>query len=166
MHGIPDGGITIWVKILFAGKQPMYIGSFYRPTNRDPKPLIELGKAVEKLTSKNRLPNIILCGDFNTPDINWTTYSMMTGHNKPQYGKELNQTLLDLVNDNMLSQMQHAPIRGDNILDLCFTTLPDQIKRVEVVPGISDHEAVTIHLDTANMPGRNQGRCINSERVT
>ena len=40
---------SMWVNIIFAGKQPMYIGSFYRPTNRDPNPLIAPGKAVEKL---------------------------------------------------------------------------------------------------------------------
>ena len=56
--------------------------------------------------------------------------------------------------------MQHAPIRGDNILDLCFTTLPDQIKRVEVVPGMSDHEAVTIHLDTTVKYARKKPRMV------
>ena len=108
---------TVWVKIIFAGKQPLYVGSFYRPTNEDPSPLEELDKAVRKLTSKNSLPNILLCGDFNTPDINWDNNSMKKS---PQYGKKLNQTLLDLVNDNMLTQMQHEPSRGDNILDLVF----------------------------------------------
>jgi endonuclease/exonuclease/phosphatase (EEP) superfamily protein YafD len=50
-----------------------YVRSFYRPTNDEPKPLEELDKALRKLTSKNSLPNIILGGDFNTPDINWNT---------------------------------------------------------------------------------------------
>jgi hypothetical protein len=138
-----------WVKILFAGKQPLYIGCFYRPTNDDPKALTELDEALKKLTSKNNLPNIILGGDFNTPHINWETNTIVNGQNKPQYGKKLNQTLLDLVNDNMLAQKQHKPTRGENILDLCFTTIPDQIKNIDTVPGMSDHDAVTVDLDIA-----------------
>ena len=49
----------------------------------------------------------------------------------------------------MLTQTQHKQTWGDNVLDLCFTTIPDQIKEVDVVPGISDHDAVIIELDTA-----------------
>ncbi|XP_072042992.1 uncharacterized protein [Amphiura filiformis] len=73
---------------------------------------------------------------------------MKTGPNKPQYGKRLNQTLIDLANDNMLVQMQHIPTRGENILDLVFTNIPDQLRKVETVPGISDHDAVIVQLDT------------------
>ena len=88
---------SICVKIIFAGKQPLYVGSMYRPTDEDTKALEELDKALKKLTSRNSLPNIILTGDFNTPDINWTTKSIIEGKNKPQYGKKLSQLLLDVV---------------------------------------------------------------------
>ena len=77
---------------------------------------------MKKLTSKSTLPNIIWAGDFNTPDIDWENNTIVTGKNKPQYGIPVNQTLIDLANDNMLSQLQHIPSRGDNILDLVFTT--------------------------------------------
>ena len=49
----------------------------------------------------------------------------------------------------MLTQVQSNPTRGDNVLDLCSTTLTDQIKKVKVVLGISDHNAVVIELDSA-----------------
>ena len=139
---------AIWIKIIFAGKQPLFVGSFYRPKNNDPTPLVKLDEAVKKLTSKTTLPNIVLAGDFNTPDIDWENNTIVSGKNKPQYGMRLNQTLMDLANDNMLSQMQHSPSRGDNILDLIFTTIPDQIRKVETVPGMSDHDAVAVELDT------------------
>ena len=42
----------------------------------------------------------------------------------------------------MLAQMQHEPSIGDNILDLVFTTIPDQVKNVNTVPGMADHDAV------------------------
>ena len=59
---------AVWIKIIFAGKQPLFVGSFYRPTNADPKSLVNLDEAVKKLTSKTMLPNIILAGDINTPE--------------------------------------------------------------------------------------------------
>ena len=151
---------SVWGKIIFAGKQPLYVGSFYRPTNCDPKPLEELDRAVRKLTGKNSLPNIILCGDFNTPSINWDNNSIIKGQNGPQYGKKLNQTLLDLANDNMLTQVQHEPTQGENILDLVFTTIPDQVKKVNAVSGMADHDAVSAELDTAVKYSRKQPRTV------
>ena len=146
---------ALWIKILFAGKQPLYIGSFYRPTNTDPVPLQKLDEVLKTLTGKATLPNIILTGDFNMPDINWENNTIKAN---PQYGKFINQTLLDMGNDNMLSQLQHLPTRGDNILDLVYTTLPDQVQSIETVPGISDHDAVTVHLDTTVKYGRKKPR--------
>ena len=63
-------------------------------------------------------------------------------------------------NDNMLSQLQRLPTRGDNILDLVYTTLPDQVQSIETVPGISDHDAVTVHLDTTVKYGRKKPRTV------
>ena len=91
------------------------------------------------------------------PDINWENNTIKT---KPQYGKFINQTLLDMGNDNMLSQLQRIPTRGDNILDLVYTTLPDQVQSIETVPGISDHDAVTVHLDTTVRYGRKKPRTV------
>ncbi|XP_072028193.1 uncharacterized protein [Amphiura filiformis] len=149
---------AIWVKILFAGKQPLYVGCFYRPTDRDPIPLTKLDEAVKKLTGKSALPNIILTGDFNTPDIDWENGTIVTGENKPQYGRHLNQTMINLANDNMLSQVQRIPTRGENILDLVFTTIPDQIRKVETAPGMSDHDAVAVQLDTTVKYARKKPR--------
>ena len=72
----------------------------------------------------------------------------------------LNQTLLDLANDNMLTQVQHEPTRGENILDLVFTTIPDQVKKVNAVPGMADHDAVSAELDTAVKYSRKQPRTV------
>ena len=47
----------------------------------------------------------------------------------------------------MLCQMQRNTTRGDNILDLVFTTIPDQIKNIDIAPGMADHDAVSVELD-------------------
>ena len=44
-------------------------------------------------------------------------------------------------------QMVEEPTRGDNTLDLIITSRPNQINRIQVMPGISDHSAVYAEFD-------------------
>ena len=60
----------------------------------------------------------------------------------PQYGKEINKKLTDIVNENDLTQVVREPTRVNNILDLMFTTNPGLISSVEVHPGMSDHNVI------------------------
>jgi len=102
-------------------RKPLYIGSFYRtPSNDDPDVINKLHDSMSKLTCKDTvLPNIILTGDFNVPDINWDNMSI---RNNPNYSLQLNNTMIDFVNANYLSQLTDQPTRNDNILDLTLTT--------------------------------------------
>ena len=54
--------------------------------------------------------------------------------------------LLTISKDNFLDQMVTKPTRitevTDNTLDLFFCNNPSLVNRVEVIPGISDHEAI------------------------
>jgi hypothetical protein len=52
----------------------------------------------------------------------------------PQYGKEINKKLIDIVNENDLTQVVREPTRGNNILDLMFTTNPGLISRLRCIP--------------------------------
>ena len=60
----------------------------------------------------------------------------------------------------MLSQMQHLPTRGDSVLDLVFTTIPDQIIKIDTTPGMADHDAVIVQLDTTVKYGRKKPRIV------
>jgi hypothetical protein len=51
----------------------------------------------------------------------------------------INKKLTDIVNENELTQIVREPTRGNNIIDLMFTTNPGLISSVEVHPGMSDH---------------------------
>ena len=44
----------------------------------------------------------------------------------------------------MLEQVIFEPTKGDNILDLCFTSHPGPIRQYKIVLGLSDHKAVII----------------------
>ena len=92
--------------------------------------------------SAPRFPNMIIAGDFNLPDINWAKHTVESS----QYSSELNQTALDAMDGMFLTQMVSKPTRGDNILDLIFTSSPDLIRNICIKPGIGDHDSVTAEL--------------------
>ena len=124
---------------------PIYIVSFYRPTDRNPIPLKDLQAELEKLFNRKSTPKLLLCGDFNVPDISWQNYSI---DDNPQYGLPVNEAMLDLVERFHLEQLVQVPTRLDNILDLILTTMPDSVSNIKVIPGMSDHEAVIAECET------------------
>jgi hypothetical protein len=68
----------------------------------------------------------------STPDIIW---EVLTVNNNPNYSMQLNNTILDFVNANFLTQLTNTPTRNDNILDLVLSTNPDIIYDLEIHPG-------------------------------
>ena len=63
--------------------------------------------------------------------------------------------LINLLNDNGLTQLVTKPTRIENALDLMITNNPTRVNRTEILPGISDHEVVICELDissTTNKP--------------
>jgi hypothetical protein len=125
----------IWTKIQTMAKD-LFVGSFYMP-HRDISHLncldISLGKITEK---KGR--NILLCGDFNCPDVNWNTHNVPPG----AQDRKAQQKLVEIAEKYQLHQVQEEPTRGDNLLDLVFTTNPTLLKASVSTPGLSDHDAV------------------------
>ena len=69
----PDEGEVIWIKVQTQGNKELYIGSFY-VTHRQKAHLDCLDRSLQKITVKKDR-HIILCGDFNCPDIDWDTHS-------------------------------------------------------------------------------------------
>ncbi|KAI8495879.1 hypothetical protein Bbelb_262950 [Branchiostoma belcheri] len=54
----------------------------------------------------------------------------------------LHNMFIDILSDHGLEQMVDRPTRGENTLYLIVTNNPQLIPRVEVLPGLSDHDAV------------------------
>ena len=54
--------------------------------------------------------------------------------------------ITEVLNDSNLTQTVSLPTRDSNILDLFFTTNPTLVKRVSIIPGISDHDIVQIQV--------------------
>ena len=59
---------------------------------------------------------------------------------------------LDSINDNGLEQLVLEPTRGKNVLDLIFCSYPHIISDINIIPGMSDHEAILFNLNGGNKP--------------
>ena len=140
------------------GIKPIYLCSFYRPPDGLKDPILRLTAALNKLYDKSsQPPNIILAGDFNFPNLLWEGGIGSVDPN-PTYGPEANHLFIETTKDYGLEQLVSQPTRGNHILDLALiTTHPDMLHDLEIVPGISDHEAITfqLNLDVIKLPSNN-----------
>ena len=104
---------------------------FYNPPGFRVDALLQLQNSLSSLP--NTLP-IVLCGDFNLPNINWS-------HSSPSPSATL---LCDLLHDYNLQQVVLEPTRVSSILDLVFTNKVNGVCDVRVVDNLpgTDHDAV------------------------
>ena len=126
----------IWVKLKLKKAKELLISCFYMP-HRDINILNEFEKSVQQVDQRGTR-NIVICGDFNCPDINWE-YGFTSNQAS---NKGVQDRLIDISVENSLSQLQEEPTRQNNILDLIFVTNPSLVKNITTIPGLSDHNAV------------------------
>ena len=84
-----------------------------------------------------------MVGDFNFPNIHWDTLENTSGVNELVF--------VELLNDHYLSQLINTPTRGNNILDLVITNMPDLVSLTRILPPeersvFTDHHAITFDL--------------------
>ena len=122
--------------ILRLHKPALIIILMYRPPNclpEDFNDIISRSRAII-LSMSSPLPNIIMLGDFNFPDINWLN---------PDYNCPDASPLILFSDCLFLNQQVSAPTRKSNILDLFF--FPDDfINCIDITDSvISDHRIIT-----------------------
>ena len=132
----------IWVKVKCRFHKDIIIGGCYRPNVSDTKTLADLRESVESLHQRKRSFGLILAGDFNLPGWDWTNRTLKPKTPYPS----LHHDFMALVDDAYLVQHVEEPTRKENTLDLICTNLSDQVNRVKVIPGISDHDIVYMEL--------------------
>lgn len=116
----------------------------YRPPKRDDDARQYVQLLVECLLSCEVIHHTrLIVGDFNLPNIDWTTLS---GSND-----RVDNLFIDFVVQNALSQVVDFPTRYSSVLDLVFTNTEQVV--VSVCPhdpvGRSDHNAVELSLGLA-----------------
>ena len=127
---------NLWVKVQITGSRPLLIGAYYKPHEHDPESFKEFARSLD-LASKLNCHTWIM-GDINLPRLDWTTPSPDDNCNYSTFYREC----IDTFNDHCLEQMMNLPTRGQNILDLFFTTNPTLVNKISTTPGISDHDAI------------------------
>ena len=135
----------VWVKLCLNKSKPIYVCSLYRPPGSSPEPLFELNDILTTIHESSVSPEILLAGDFNLPDLRFEDGIGYVNRN-PTYGYEINSLFVEIMNNYGFEQLVTQPTRKNHLLDLVLSTNPDIIENVQVVPGISDHEAVTCQL--------------------
>jgi len=143
----------IWAKLQIPNSKPLCMCSFYRPPNNNVTPIAMLNNFLSDLSQNEspQMPQIFLARDLNLPNITWLDGTGLISPN-PTYGIDVNQSLLETINEFGLDQVVTDPTRGENILDLVFSSHLESVSNVEVIPGISDHEAVYCELHLDNKP--------------
>ena len=127
----------LWLE-LHASRGVVNLVTYYHQPTTITDSLHSLHSAVAAVCSSSP---IIVCGDFNVPDVDWITTS-------PKVKSLLPQTLCQLVHDNFFSQLLSSPTRGGNILDLLLTSHPHFISSVQIIDSLPgcDHDALHFSL--------------------
>jgi hypothetical protein len=117
--------------------------------------------------------DVMLIGDFNLPNIDWSTSMIKSG--SPQATIDSAKDLLDLMDSHFMDQYVIEDTRSTNILDLFITNNETIFQDIEVVDTpLSDHRIVKISLtdDPAYQPilttkefERNSFRSLNLEKA-
>ena len=94
--------------------------------------------------------NIVIFGDFNLPDIQWSTYTCSSSR--------LYQSFMECIVENALTQHVTAPTRGANILDFILSIDPMVVTMVTTsnnfrfLDKASDHSALKCTINLLYVP--------------
>ena len=133
----------IWASIKLTGRKTLYLCAYYRRDVSDENSLKEFRASLTKVASI-RNAQLIIGGDMNFCDWDWARQAIKPGCKHTR----LHNEFMELIRDHGMEQMVLEPTRGSNTLDLIVTNIPHQISRVEVIPGLSDHDIVYCELSS------------------
>ncbi len=154
-------GPLVLVKLRVIGRPPIHIGSFYRHPGHKLDELRLLEENMGKIAKNGVLPETIIGGDFNLPGMQWND-PISIKHN-PQYGIAVNEIFLEIKDFFGFTQIIKENTRGLNVLDICCVKTSDLYSNINIVPGISDHDAMTVTVNQ-NSTANHQGKFINSRK--
>ena len=140
----------VWAKIELPGGKGVHICSFYSPPDSSIAPLEDLERVVKTINPFSD-QHVIVAGDLNCGDIDWDNYIVRPGAYDPQP----NDKLLEVSYNLSLTNVQTNPTRKGRNLDIYLTSNPSLIKKVTLVPGMSDHEGMAI-IDSDIKPKLNK----------
>lgn len=144
-----------WAKLEVAGQRDLYLCSYYNPKTSNTKSLEELEKSLN-MASKINNAFIIVGGDFNFPGWNWKQKILKPGTTNT----DLHYKFGEILDNNGLTQVVEESTRENNILDLIITNNPTRINRLDIIPGVSDHDIVYTEIDASPIKRKQPARKI------
>ena len=91
----------------------------------------------------SRIAHVLVGGDFNCSDIEWSHMQVPHGIQKDSLSSNF------WIGKHCLTQVVNIPTRNDKALDLLFTHAPSPVNRVNGMPptGKADHDIVYVNHD-------------------
>ena len=138
---------SIICKITVQGsRDPFIFAVMYRSPSLTAEDNDKLNRQVNSLLSQYSQKNVIITGDFNYPDINWTKETCLTRETHCAY------KFFETVQENFTLQLIKEPThhRGEqtpNILDLLLVNKEDLIQNVELQAPIGKSHHSIIYFD-------------------
>ncbi|XP_072050267.1 uncharacterized protein [Amphiura filiformis] len=129
----------LWCQLNIQGRRPILFGTLYKPKHDDIETVEDLAVMLETINNHSKLKDVVIQGDLNQPNIDWVNKKVIVNHPASKITAE---RLLQTVQEHGLDQVVDKPTRLNSILDLVLTNNSSFIKNVEVIPCLSDHEAV------------------------
>ncbi len=114
-------------EVITSSNMKMLVCSCYRPPDAEKSWMDKFESFLQDVCTRY-LKNVI-AGDFNLPRVCWNSRENGTGGNEHAFVK--------LLNNFFLEQINTCPTRGESILDLVITSIPDRVKIIEVLKAIT-----------------------------
>ena len=113
----------------------------YRSPSSTTESFQEVLTALEETAESLPNSNIVLMGDFNFPDINWSHGQATNRFNR----LSIQGRFMNFIEKFFLTQLVDQPTRQDNILDLILTNNDELITEISILPYdeyLSDHRII------------------------
>ena len=86
----------------------------------------------------DQFDNMVISGDFNLPDILWDFIDNALGINELAF--------IETLRHHLLTQLNKKPTRGNNVLDLVITSVPEDTKDTGV---FADHSVIIFQFNAS-----------------
>ncbi len=131
---------SCWIEIGLQGKDKLLVGCVYRSPNSEPSNTSKLLTSLKEVSKLKEYSHLLICGDFNFPDINWI--DDLAPDNVNSYGFQFRECLRDCFLTQHVTDYTHR--RGDqrpSTIDLILTNEENMIEdlSIEAPLGKSHH---------------------------
>ena len=146
---------SVWIKIPIQNNADMLVGCIYRSGSKEKAIQNDknLHKMIKHMSLNSGYKCIMIMGDFNHPNIDWTPDPVIRTVHRSETHPDL--LFVNTVNDSFLHQHVTLPTRDregqqSKTDDLIFTNDKEMLQNVEHIGhlGLSDHQIITFDIQS------------------